>query len=73
MRKFVIKEEAEDYLNVIRGLIVDESTYCPLVRGACRRDCVCFSPPYIAKYVGSLATEYTVHEGSCINEMFSGR
>ena len=62
------KEEAEkkvDYLN--KNIL--PLKYCPLVKGSCRKDCVCFKEAYVHKNVKG---EFEVLGFRCSNYMLMG-
>ena len=50
-----------------------ETTYCPLARGICLHNCVCYHKSFI--FQGNINDEnsYNIRGGFCDNAMFSGK
>lgn len=76
-KRFETIEEAEKYIddniNQIEATCDQIYRFCPLIRGTCRRACVCFVTAkacYVSEY--SKGGSYIIQPPGCRNAMFWG-
>ena len=64
-----MKKEESERARKIQDNIESED-FCPLTKGICRKDCVCYQKAYVSNPTGS-ENDYSVNRGYCGNSMFS--
>ena len=68
----MLREEAEKERDQINATVkIREDLFCPLLKGNCVTNCVCFNKAYLGKTANDIYS-FVVHPGYCSNYMFIG-